>query len=266
MLKTTTIFLFLFLFSCTVTKRVHRPGFHVEWKKNYKTQRQIQGEQESEKEAKSEKAEVSEIGLPACRQARREPQPADVESDISIPNEDKGELVEARLSENLDDSNTEALEVKESPKKSPKNTKPKKNLKIGKEAKTFFIEKSRKYAPLNMPKKKKKSYRESNWYLSDNLLYTSYAFFGFAAFLLLGCLFSFMGIWLIEEMFYALVFNGNGFIAGLLGFILFLILLVIVFIAYGFVHYILGGTYIGLIVAAASVGIGLLFLLASSVV
>lgn len=25
-------------FSCTVTKRVHRPGFHIEWKKNYKKQ------------------------------------------------------------------------------------------------------------------------------------------------------------------------------------------------------------------------------------
>jgi hypothetical protein len=52
-----TFFLFSTLISCTVTKRQHRGGYHIEWRKNYSTSSNEQKEKqkvESHKEANQE--------------------------------------------------------------------------------------------------------------------------------------------------------------------------------------------------------------------
>ncbi len=246
MYKAATIFAFLFLLSCTVTKRVHRPGFHIEWKKNYK----VQKEQQTERSQSVQGADFIEAGL-------QEPQPSD------------GHF----------DSNAEALEVRESTHQINPENNSAKSISFSQQHKrhhtqkrtqqhtsNFFVEKSRTYAPLKMPKAEKSASKRSGGFAADGFRGIGYVLLGIGIFLLLGTLMSFTGIWLLEEIFYSLVFSGNGIIAGILGFIVFLVILLVVFIAYAVVHYILGGAYIGLIVSLACIGIGALCLLIGSAI
>lgn len=70
MKATTSIFiliLFSVVVSCTVTKRVHRPGWHVEWKKNYSTKQEVKQLPEDDNETRlaetSEKTVETELAI-----------------------------------------------------------------------------------------------------------------------------------------------------------------------------------------------------------
>jgi hypothetical protein len=247
MYKATTIFLFLFLLSCSVTRRVHRPGFHVEWKKNYKVQ----------------KDEVSEIGL-------RGPQPA-VQGGSNVNS--NAEALEARGFKNdvglrepqpvVSEQNSIAdpLQAIASTPRNEVNQKSKKSVSVLQQIKSSFFDKSGKYGSLPIAQGKNMASKQSNTLAGDGFLYVGYVMLGLGAYLLIGALFSYLGFWILENLFYSLVFSGNGIIAGILGFILFLIIVLFVFIAYAIVHYVLGGAHLGFIISMAFLGGGLLFLL-----
>ncbi|MCR9172335.1 MAG: hypothetical protein NXI10_07595 [bacterium] len=236
MLKTTSIFLFLLLLSCTVTKRVHRPGFHVEWKKNYKVQ----------------KDEVSTADIERSR------------DDRSGDDDQASVGVESWHDEKTSNSNDQALEARESTIRNEEKQRPKKSVKVNEQVNSVFIKQKRKFAPLKLPKFEKSSSSQASSFTGDGFLYVGYAMLGLGAYLLIGVLFSYFGFWILENLFYSLVFSGNGIIAGILGFFLFLIILLLVFIAYAIVHYLLGGAYIGFIVSVALIGAGLVCLLIGS--
>jgi hypothetical protein len=53
----------------------------------------------------------------------------------------------------------------------------------------------------------------------------------------------------LESLYYSLVFSGNGLISGIIGFFIFLIVLVVVFLAFAIVEYLMGSYIVGFIVA-----------------
>ncbi len=239
MYKVATIFLFLFLFSCTVTKRVHRPGFHIEWKKNYR----VQAESESERQVSSG-VEMQDLHEDIGEGEMAETNEISAEFDVRF------EKREGRA------SRASAREVN----KSQREKKLRKSIDIKQEARSFFMKKSRKYA-LKIPKQKKKASRVSNESFGEGFLYLGYVLLGIGGYILIGALLSFFGFWIMEELFYSLVFSGNGFIAGILGFLLFVFIFVVVIIAYLIVRYLLGGAYLGFIVSTVFIAAGLLCLL-----
>lgn len=262
MYKVATIFLFLFLFSCTVTKRVHRPGFHVEWKKNYKVQKDDSNAKVIDARGDISASLVEESGLEF---------EGEVQNDKSLPNDNivsNAEALEARVSDSdaglrepqpaVRGTDSRALSRVERRVKKKKSTQ---SFNLKQQAHSFFIEKTRKYAPLKMPKAKKNAVSNSGGGAGEGFLYLGYILLGIGGYILIGALLSFFGFWLMEELFYSLVFSGNGIIAGILGFILFLAILLVVFIAYAIVHYLLGGAYMGFIVSLVFIGAGLLCLL-----
>lgn len=236
-LKTTTIFLLLFLLSCTVTKRMHRPGFHIEWKKNYR----VQSESEVEFESECESEMVS------------------VEQDIDTVEylSDFSELYESSAPFTTNEIRSESQSMRGKLEQVKNNH----SEKLALQTHRFFVEKTRRFEPLKMPRDVKNAEESSSGYSGDGFMYVGYVLLGIAAFILIGALFSYFGFWFMENLFYSLVFSGNGLIAGILGFLLFLIILLFVFISYAIVHYLMGGAYIGFIVTLVLLGAGLLSLL-----
>lgn len=243
MYKAATIFLFLFLLSCTVTKRVHRPGFHIEWKKNYKVQKENSNDEVLEaRESTSDISALLDVQSGEDDRTLRE-----VETKINESQSLVGDGEDDRALSEVERRNTKE--------------KSKTNFNLKQHAHSIFIEKTRKYAPLKMPKVKKDAVSDSGGGADEGFLYLGYILLGIGGYLLIGALLSYFGFWLMENLFYSLVFSGNGIIAGILGFILFLLILLFVFIAYAIVHYLLGGAYMGFIVSLVFIGAGLLCLL-----
>lgn len=230
MMKAATIFLLLFLASCTVTKRVHRPGYHIEWKKNYRVQKISKPEQEVRFSSKELPLETSELEAKNL--------------DLEISNDN---ALEPLL--NVPEASTNHISVADNVQETSSNSN--RALRV----------KSRKYAPFEKFSGRKKSRSKANGSGSTGLQYFGYMLLGISAFLLFGCFFAYFGLWALESLFYSLVFSGSGLIAGILGFILFLIILLIVFIAYAIVEYLLGSYIIGLIVAGIAALVGALCLL-----
>lgn len=238
MYKVATIFAFLFLLSCTVTKRVHRPGYHIEWRKAYKTQKPSEKERETRK---VEHLDAVEERSDSNEEEKGQERIGELAQQNQASFEDEVLLDDATFENDTENEDVHSTDQEKSKA-------------------TFFIEKTRKYSPFKIPKSKKRS----GSYASDGMRNFAFLLLAFGGFVLLGSLFSFLGLWFLENLFYSLVFSGNGIIAGILGFLLFLVLLLLIYIAYAFVRYVLGGAYVGFIVFAVCTGVGLLCLLLSS--
>ncbi len=225
MMKATTIFLLLFLASCTVTKRVHRPGYRIEWKKNYRVQKISDKEKESVSKTEPEHLATTELALrkPSVADPKRlELQPLmSFEQDQSVANQESTEL-ESKGNENG------AIDLKQ----------------------------SRTYAPFERFKIRRTPTLKRSFSFNSDLEIFGYWMLGIAGFLLLGTFFAYFGLWALESLFYNLVFSGNGLIAGIVGFIIFLIILLIVFIAYAIVEYLMGSYIVGLIATGIAAAIG----------
>ncbi|GAB5416658.1 MAG: hypothetical protein Crog4KO_21470 [Crocinitomicaceae bacterium] len=224
MMKATTIFLLLCLASCTITKRVHRPGYHIEWKKNYRAQNTPNKENESASKAESEHLETSELELK--------------KSDVATPKQ-------LELQPLMSFEREESAFQQESTE-----------LDVNPNTDVIVLKQSRRYAPFERFKNRKKSTSKRSISNALDLELFGYWMLGIAAFLLLGTFFAYFGLWALESLFYNLVFGGNGLIAGILGFFIFLIVLVVVFIAYAIVEYLMGSYIIGLIVSGALAAVG----------
>lgn len=227
MIKATTIFVFLFLFSCTVTKRVHRSGFHIEWKKNYHAQK-VQKTSPSDiskgkiTQLNSDKLQIREVQLIAVSAGS-------FESSVSAKRNKKH------------DSNQEI--------EAPKGNQ---------EVSTLFLTQTRKYNPFQKFTRQKETISDRG---SPRLRRFGYVMLAIASFLLLGSIFAFFGLWSLEWLFYGLVFSGSGIIAGILGLILFMLIFIVCFSSYALVEYLLGGHIIGLIATAVCLVIGVICLL-----
>ena len=229
--------MFLFLFSCTVTKRVHRPGYHIEWKKNYRVQKEdktvLVARKVENKPSTVLANSMVEAPLEVVADAKSEPKPILDSKEIALA---QIRDVEADVSDNQE---RHRMHVDQS---------------------RFHFLKSRTYFPIQLPKAEKRKSASSE-YASDGWRNVGFVLLGLGGFLLMGSLIAFFGFWALEEIFYSLVFSGNGFIAGILGLLLFLLILIVVFIAYAIVRFILGGAYVGFVVSFICIGAGLLSLL-----
>ena len=139
------------------------------------------------------------------------------------------------------------------------------NTRKFKSIKKISLKQSRRYDPFALRlDEEKKAFADTSGF-TDGLRVFGNIMFILAGFFLLGTIFAYFGLWALESIFYSLVFSGNGFIVGVLGFFLFLIIFIIVFIAYAVVAWGLGGALNGLIACGISAAVGgLCYLIAMS--
>lgn len=237
MFKTASFFIFLFLLSCTVTKRVHRPGYHLEWKKNYRVQ-------------KAAKPETSK------KENSLELESSHSKSEL----DENSNKIKESVADSIQELELRKLKLEEKSETIGRDSVRRKQVEKRTFANKFRLVKSRDYFPIRVPSITQKK-KASNAFVLEGFRTVGVVLLCVGGFLLMGSLISYFGFWVLEELFYSLVFSGNGIIAGLLGFLLFLIILIVVFVAFAIVRYILGGSYVGFIVSIICIGAGLLSLL-----
>lgn len=216
--------LVLMIASCTVTKRVHRPGFHIEWKKNYRIQKDNVTAIEPSNTVQL--SEVTEDEKPNST-LDKEVVPNVLRDEKSADDRQETSKEKSPVSKNLEEESTRRINLKQ----------------------------SRFYNPVEWNFKRDEVVESRSY---DGLRTFGNVLFFIAGFFLLGVIFAYFGLWALESVFYSLVFSGNGFIVGVLGFLLFLVILLVVFVAYGVVEFILGGPLAGLIACGVCVAAGFL--------
>ena len=231
MTKHFILIVLLIMCSCTVTKRVHRKGFNVEWRKNYITQN-------SNKQERSSKQDDIKLN-------HMEMLDEDVVDSIELVSENvvvksSDEHVCYSTSMKDDNGRQSRINVIEKDKRNitylPLKIKP---------LLTFTVEKNK----LNEADE------------ADDLM----AILGFillvlGVFLLLGCLFVFFGFPGLNGLFSTLVFSGNGLIAGIFGFLLFLLIVLLVILFVLLIQFVLG-YLMGLILGATFMVAGIVLIL-----
>lgn len=230
MIKTATRLLLVFLASCTVTKRVHRPGYHIEWKKHYKTQKSSKEYKELDGVSKTLEMDALKVQEAAFLTERS----YELEPLLDISSTEKEQVLLDVVEEELKEHNSK--EQRE-------------------------IRRTRKYAPFESLKERTQKKSKQRLRGIPELRNIGYVLLGIAGFLLIGVFFAYFGLWALESLFYNLVFSGNGIVAGILGFVIFLIILLLVFLAFAIVEYLMGSYIIGLIVAGITAAVGGLCLL-----
>lgn len=205
---------FLFSVSCTVTKRVHRPGFHVEWRKHYSQSNvsDTSGEKlENPGQAKEQRSE-----LPSDLNTTSADSLVSKEANTSIAPERRTYQPIANTFETVKESFAAAFQ---------------------KQSNAIAVQKS---TPLPYI-----------YVQGKNLQIWGYAFLGFGVLLILGSVFLVFGTNGFSGLYNSLVFGGNGLAAGILGFLLFLLILLVVFLFAVIVEFGLGGPTNGFIVGLA---------------
>lgn len=224
----------LFLFGCTVTKRVHRPGFHVEWKKNYSISASasvIEKDKAQEASARSTSPSDSKIS----------PNQLDQHDEVLLDSE-KHEIVESDDSGLLKSAKNHREGLKEIPK----------NKKL-----LFDFSRNSTYRPQDILEEEDENAEAKGMVLRGfaiGLIICGGLIFIASMFLVFG----FTGLGFLFD---ALVFSGNGFLVGLMGFLLFLVFVLIIGLFVVIVEYVLGGPMAGFIVGTVFMVTGLVMLL-----
>lgn len=231
MILRASLIVLLILASCTVTKRVHNPGFHVEWHKNYSKDLGSDKDEKLKNDAEEQEIlEKDEIIDSLTNSSIQSP-----EVQVSVPVErskEPNDLLKDdvdQLSENGETSETSDQESTTNQSK--------------------------------ISKKKRAARGDGTGMEALGAIGAGLAILG--AVLLIGSLFLFFGFAGFGGLFNVLVLSGNGFAVGLLGFILFLIILVVVILFVAIVEFILGGYQLGFILGGILLGLGLLLMLIS---
>lgn len=214
------IILSLFVFTnCTVQKRIHRRGFHIEWHNNY-AKKSVVDQNDDENNLSIELDEVVEEDLINDTQNATITEVEVIDTSTSI---EKDEMSE-KIVDNI-------------------------GLKLGWEkvcqiwpVSTYF------FKEINT-KSAENDGNHSN--AKPTTLELIAMFFAVMAVItLVGSLFLYFGFHGFGKLFNALVFSGNGFFVSVLGFILFLIILVLVFICVALVEFVFGGYFNGFIIGS----------------
>lgn len=239
MILRASLIVLLILASCTVTKRVHNPGFHIEWHKNYS--KDLSSERKDERKNNAEDQEV----VLANSSEMVETIDSLTNNSIEIP------VVQTSVEEERSIKPSELL--KDDAVQLPESG--------------IISEKPDQEKTTNQKSNSKHKKSASGGGMAGEALGAIGATLAIlGAVLLIGSLFLFFGFNGFGFLFDVLVMSGNGFVIGLLGFILFLIILLIVVIFVAIVKYVLGGYQLGFILGGIFLGLGLLLMLLSQAV
>lgn len=206
-----------------MTKRVHRKGFHIEWNKRLNSDDKVSIKSYSTIQSTSEKANV----------------------DCDILDE----LNEQDLNTTVDLSTLEPIlkPVVRFPELYPDKFKGQK-ITTQKESHNISIS-DQEFTPVNQT--------------SKNLMYIGYFFMALGVMLLLGSIFASFGFPNMSGLFQALVFSGNGFFVGFLGFLLFILIFLLILVFTLIVTEIFGGPFGGAIAGGSFLIVGFgIFLIA----
>lgn len=242
MFRSTLILILLVLAGCTVTKRVHRPGYHIEWRKTKSAVGKNEISQRMNQHMDSVHPDLTEhVGRTPKEGLRTDSKLTDDEININ------------RTEEN----SVQEITIKEpdSPEKTVRNEDPttaKKNYRKTKKLKLKWPPNARSEIQKTKPVKVRLN-EERNESLAYNLQIAGIIVLSTGVLLLLGSILSYFGFFLIVDLFYALVFSGNGIIASIFGFLLFLVIAIALLALYAVVRYILGGYILGFIMSAACI-------------
>lgn len=224
-------------FSCTVTKRVHRPGYHIEWNKNYSANaREVATENEMDAAQDSSKRTASPTRL----------NPAGMHFE---------EGLEASIARE-EEKTLETLDFN-----SPKNPKNVQNEQKGaQDSKNWEFDPGSKgsYRPYDTIVDDEVQKRRSNARIINGI---AIGLIILGLMLFIASLFLVFGFNGLGGLFNSLVFSGNGFFVGLLGFLLFLLILLVIVLFVVIVEFVLGGAYVGFVFGSSLVVAGLVLLL-----
>lgn len=215
----------LSLVGCTVTKRVHRKGFHIEWHRNYKT-----------KQPKAERRE-EKVDYASSKQDRPH---------VDTILHSKASSFVAVATPREEESHPKAREIPTKHDVFPEG----------------FSEKQapmERHEPEDAIEEEIASNTKSRVDL-DPMRVMAIVLLVLGGLFLLGSVFYLFGLGGMGALFDVLVFSGNGFFIGVLGFILFLIILLVV-ILFVFMVDVMGGFNIGMIAAGGLLALGTLLLI-----
>ncbi len=242
MIRTLLILSMLSFVSCTVTKRVHRKGFHVEWKKNYATNAKTSEKRTSNTTASVAKQEVGGRHQTANRSDTLlnafEPEIGKTPTPRAGATDANKEMGALSSKQDLDADFDPLQKIK-----SPKTT-----------------TKRRSVPRVDEEERKKDSGADEVLKVFGIVLLLFGIMLLVASFVIL---FGFTGF---GGLFNALVFSGNGFLVGFLGFLLFLLIVLLVIVFVVIVQYVFGGAYVGFIVGTVLVVLGIVLLIVSAVI
>jgi hypothetical protein len=224
MIKHITLILLLVLCSCTVTKRMHRKGFNVEWHKSYVSNN-------STNEQKDTKFEDNKLN----------------DEVVSSSNE-VGNITEIEVNDEVEDPRDEFLiddEVKleDSP------------LVIKRYSHSYNEE--LRYAPFSSNKEPNVAEEDSG---DEILAFLAIFILVLGILLILGSLFLIFGFPSNTGLFSALVLSGNGLVAGIFGFLLYLLIMVLIILFVLLIQFVLG-TLVGLILGFSLIIAGIILLI-----
>lgn len=239
MSKYFSVILVLLIASCTVTKRHYNKGFNVEWHKNYITKHSSKAEQEIELDNNLVSDEVESFSQDVDSVAQMV-----LQNDVLI--------------------HEESFEVKTTVDEEPINYTGNSQL-PSKLKQTIFkrMSNSKNRIRSLLPLSRAQDSSAAEGGSSDELLIIiGFILLFLGIFLILGSLYFVFGFPGLNGLFSTLVFSGNGFIAGLFGFLLYLLILLLVILFVLLVQFVLGyllGLILGLSFLAAGIVLLLIF-------
>lgn len=227
----------LSLFSCTVTKRVHRPGYHIEWNKNYsKSERQVANEKAQETSDFATNSLGTTVSVDHL----------DAELEASVLNQkeeavDKDDFGSPKSSKEPHDTSKEIQE----------NTKG-----------AFVFGRKSIFRPheskVDVEDDEEDEKKEPNGEIISGI---GVGLIILGVMLMIGSLFLVFGFGGLGNLFTALVFSGNGFVVGFLGFLLFILILLVIGLFVVIVEFVLGGAYAGFVVGSILIVAGIVLML-----
>lgn len=235
MTKHITIIVLLILCSCTVTKRLHRKGFNVEWHKNYV---------KNSSADKLKNTELDQIEL--TDEAEFYPEAADSITQIVLNND---------ISLNVEEENKVIDKVSPDDEIDLQNEIPALTQVFNN-----YINSQNVVKPLAPLSSSKDTNEAEGDLLNGVLSVLAIVIIVLGVFFILGSLFIFFGFPGFNGLFSALVLSGNGFIAGFFGFLLFLLILLLIILFVLFIEFFLGYA-LGLILGFSFILIGIVLLL-----
>jgi hypothetical protein len=231
MIKHITLILLLVLCSCTVTKRMHRKGFNVEWHKSYVSNN-------STNEQKDTKFEDNKLNDEVVSSSN------EVGNITEIEVNDEVELSVVEVEDPRDEFLIDdEVKLEDSP------------LVIKRYSHSYNEELP--YAPFSSNEEPNVAEEDSG---DEILAFLAIFILVLGILLILGSLFLIFGFPSNTGLFSALVLSGNGLVAGIFGFLLYLLIMVLIILFVLLIQFVLG-TLVGLILGFSLIIAGIILLI-----
>ncbi|NOQ71031.1 MAG: hypothetical protein GQ574_03455 [Crocinitomix sp.] len=222
-----------------MTKRIHRSGYHIEWNKKYGNKTSSEDRIENQANETDQDDLVPELTY------------ADEVVDSTVEYSEENETINAAVQEEgLSVSNTRDSQIEDD------HSIGQDNLPIAQVDRGPPIEESVNHDSDTVVKEKSDSIGKILGDIGKIMLFLGIL-------LIIGSLFLYFGFNGLANLFGTLVFSGNGFLVGVLGFLLFLIILIAVFL-FAFIVEAIGGYLVGLLVGSILIVLGVSLMLISN--